>query len=104
MTKDLTAAEIASNLFNTHSLKKIKDIAHALEKLINLTNAKVYYCGELDTKSKEQINKWLSEKVKGEYNIEYVLDNSLIAGFKIVYKDYIYDSSVLSSFKNETWK
>lgn len=104
MTKDEPAKEIASQLFNTHSLKKIKDIVRELQTLVNLTSVKVYYCGNLDDKSKETINKWVSEKVHGDSAIEYIEDKNLLAGFKIVYRDYIYDSSVLNSFKNEIWK
>jgi F0F1-type ATP synthase delta subunit len=104
MPKDESAKEIASQLFNTHSVKKIKDIVRELQTLINLTTVKVYYCGDLDTKSKEIIDNWVSKKVHGDNTIEYIEDKNLIAGFKIVYRDYIYDSSVLNSFKNEIWK
>ncbi|NMB69879.1 F0F1 ATP synthase subunit delta [candidate division WWE3 bacterium] len=104
MPKDEPAKEIASQLFSTHSLKQIKDIVRELQTLINLTTVKVYYSGVLDDKSKEIINGWISDKVHGDYTVEYVQDKTLIAGFKIVYRDYIYDSSVLNSFKNEIWK
>jgi len=104
MSKSESAKEIAEQIFTAHSVKQVKDIVRELERLVNLTGVKVYFFGHLDHSAKEKIDKWISDKIKGEYTIEYVEDPSLIAGFKIVYKDYVYDSSVLNSFKNEIWK
>jgi len=104
MLKGNSTKDIAEQIFSSHSIKQVKEIVRELERLVNLTGVKVYFTGHLDHTSKEKIEKWLEDKIKGEYSIEYLEDPSLIAGFKIVYKDYVYDSSVLNSFKNEIWK
>jgi F0F1-type ATP synthase delta subunit len=104
MLKGDSVKEIAEQIFSSHSVKQVKEIVRELERLVNLTGVKVYYSGHLDQASKEKIDVWIADKIKGEYTIEYIEDTSLIAGFKIVYKDYVYDTSVLNSFKNEIWK
>ena len=103
-SKDETANEIALQIFNSHSIKKVKDIARELEKLVNLTAVRVYHAGELAEKDKAKIAEWLGDKVQGEYSIDYIEDPSLIAGFKIIYRDYVYDATVLNSFNQEVWK
>lgn len=104
MPKEESAKEIVLKLQKKYGIKKLKEIVTELTKIINHTTAKVYHCGEFSSSDKEQIHKWLKNKIADDFDVEYIIDDSLIAGFKIVYKDFIYDASILNAFNNQIWK
>ncbi len=56
--------------------------------------AYVVYAGDLTESIRENIESGIRREFPEVEGIEYAQDDSIIAGFKVTYKDYIIDASV----------
>ena len=64
-----------------------------LDKINNLVQIKVTGAIELENSEKDKIQNKLKEKLNKEVNIEYIVDNSIIAGLIYKIEDDILDTS-----------
>jgi len=103
MPKKADIKTISTQLIKDYGEVTCKSIIKELQKLLDLCLVKVYYSGELDESKKVIIDNWVKNKVTGYYETEYIKDESLISGLKIVYKDFDYEDTLLSDFRKMLW-
>ena len=94
-----SATEISKDLIKKYPRKVCFEILKELKHQLDSADAKVYYCGQLTADKKRIIHEWLTKKTSGNFEAEYIEDPSLIGGIKIVYKDFIFDSSILGELR-----
>ncbi len=91
--------DLAKSLLQAHPKKFLQDLIKELSVLLASTEAKVYYCGTLDKSKKQRILNWLAQKTTNNYEVTFIEDPTLIAGFKVVVGDLILDASIISELK-----
>ena len=91
--------DLARSLLQAHPKKFLQDLIKELSVLLASAEAKVYYCGTLDKNKKQRVLNWLAQKTNGNYEVMFIEDPALIAGFKVVVGDLILDASVINELK-----
>lgn len=103
MSKAVDVKKIAEQLINNYGEIECRKIIKELQKILDLCIVKVYFSGSFDEQKKEIVSNWIKNKVKGHYEIEYIQDENLISGLKIVYKDFDYEDSLVSDLRKLVW-
>jgi F0F1-type ATP synthase delta subunit len=86
--------KIADRLLSTQDPDLLARVNEKLAKQVRNQTAIIYYAGQMEEKIKHSLEKGLKKKFPDVLAIEFRLSPELIAGFKLAYKDYVYEDTV----------
>lgn len=96
MTKlpDTIGEAIVDELLAHGEKNTVQYVYERLQEHFSQKPAIVYFAGSLSESEKKKLIASIKTKFPKSDAVEFVKDESLLGGIKIVYKDYIYEDSV----------
>lgn len=102
VNKQDTINKIAKDILNTNDLEIIRGVYKQLHTKLQKTNIIVSSAEELSPSVKSTLETKIRKKYQSIQlgDFEYLLDPSLIAGFKVKIGDMVFDNTVQSKLHN----
>lgn len=91
---------IINNNRSFYMYRIIKRTLNLLDRRLNIQEGKLYSAVELTPYQIEKIRKTIEEDTGSRIEIKTFIEPSLIGGFKVLLKDDVYDTSLLSKLHN----
>ncbi|PIZ46704.1 hypothetical protein CO180_02705 [candidate division WWE3 bacterium CG_4_9_14_3_um_filter_41_6] len=88
------ADQIVAQLLATSDKDTVKYVYEKLRDHFTQKPTVVYFAGEMSDKEKQELETAIKGKFPQSETVEFIKDDSLLGGIKVVFEDYVYEDSV----------